>query len=170
MEIISGLLLLVAIIAIVILAYKYATLVQQIDTLAEKKYKQWRETELEAIKKEQKEIAEKEAKMQLQQWINEHNKATRDDAVKKSKATISGQVAEQLAPYLPGFKYNPKDARFLGAPIDYIIFDGLSEGQLKEIIFLEVKTNSSSLNRNQRLIREIIKSGKVSWDQFHWQQ
>ena len=35
-------------------------------------------------------------------------------------------MAEQMAPLLPGFAYLPADARFLGDPIDYVIFDGYS--------------------------------------------
>ena len=47
---------------------------------------------------------------------------SRKDAVRRSKAVISGQVVEQLAPLLPNFPCNLKDAKFLGQPIDYVAF------------------------------------------------
>jgi predicted Holliday junction resolvase-like endonuclease len=62
--------------------------------------------------------------------------------------------------------YNPKDARFLGAPIDLIVFNGLSDGNLQEIIFLEVKTGASSLSARERQIRDIISTRRVSWREF----
>ena len=52
-------------------------------------------------------------------------KNIRQDAVKRSNAVKGGQLAEQLAPFLPNFPCNPADAHFLGQPIDYIAFPGL---------------------------------------------
>jgi predicted Holliday junction resolvase-like endonuclease len=51
----------------------------------------------------------------------------RKDSINRSRSTLKGKIAEQLAPVLPGFLFNPADARFIGSPVDYIIFDGLTE-------------------------------------------
>src|SRR5438067_2260214 len=69
-------------------------------------------------------------------------KHIRQDAVERSRAVIIGKVTEHLTPWLPDFPYNPKDARFLGSPVDMIIFDGCDEDNLQQIVFLEIKTNS----------------------------
>lgn len=53
---------------------------------------------------------------------------------------------------------------FVGKGIDYIIFDGLSSGNLKEIIFLEIKSGSSTQNNNEKMIEDIIKKGKVRYE------
>ncbi|WP_346765237.1 Holliday junction resolvase-like protein [Thermococcus sp. 18S1] len=74
----------------------------------------------------------------------------RQDAVSKSRAVIMGQVAEHFIPYLPGFRYNPKDAKFLGKPIDFIVFDGMSEGNLRKIVFIEVKTEDIASYHKQK--------------------
>lgn len=57
----------------------------------------------------------------------------RSEAIQQSRATVSGQVAERLAPLLPEFleRFNPRDACPLGKPVDFIIFDGLDEGELR---------------------------------------
>ena len=75
-------------------------------------------------------------------------------------------MAEHLAPFMTEFDYNPKDARFLGAPVDLIVFDGMSEGSLRQIVFVEVKTNSSTLSTRERQIRDIVLSNKVAWKEF----
>jgi hypothetical protein len=48
----------------------------------------------------------------------------RHDSVARSRSVISGKVQEHLAPLLPEMleQFNPKDARFIGTPIDFIVF------------------------------------------------
>ena len=79
---------------------------------------------------------------------------------KKSSETNTGQIVEQLAPFLDHFKYNPKKAQFLGQPIDYIIFED------DQIIFVEVKSGKSRLSPKQRNIKRLVTEGKVTWDEI----
>lgn len=85
-------------------------------------------------------------------------------AVKKSTSVILGQVSEKVAPLLPDFPYDYKDLTFLGKGVDYIVFDGLSHKQLDQIVFLEIKTGRSNLNANERMIRDCINAGRVSYE------
>jgi predicted Holliday junction resolvase-like endonuclease len=87
----------------------------------------------------------------------------RADAVRRSAAVVAGKVSEQLAPYMPGFPYDPKDARFLGTPIDLVVFDGMNEEEVREIVFLEIKTGGSHLSSRERLIRDAVLARRVSW-------
>jgi predicted Holliday junction resolvase-like endonuclease len=50
--------------------------------------------------------------------------------------------------------------------VDYIIFDGISEGNLKKIIFLEVKSGTSTLNKNEKMIRETIQKKQVEYSEY----
>ena len=94
-------------------------------------------------------------------------KNIRQDAVKRSSAVKGGQIAEQLAPYLPNFPCNPADAHFLGQPIDYIAFPGLCEnGTVDEILMIEVKTNTSQLSSREKEIREAVKSGRIRYVEY----
>jgi len=99
-------------------------------------------------------------------WRAKHASAIRADAVAKSLAVTVGKVSEQLVPYLPGFGYNPKDARFLGSPVDFVVFDGLDAGALERVVFLEVKTGAAALSTRERQIRDAIGSGRVAWDEL----
>ena len=64
---------------------------------------------------------------------------------------------------LPAFPYNPKDVRFLGSPIDLVVFDGLAEGRLRRIVFVEVKTGGSGLTSRERFVRDVVQAGEVEW-------
>jgi predicted Holliday junction resolvase-like endonuclease len=90
----------------------------------------------------------------------------RGDAVKRSRAILTGQIGEQLAPFFPDFPCDPADARFIGKPIDYVAFPGLSKGTPEEVLFIEVKTGDSKLSSPERALKTAIQSGRVRWIEF----
>ena len=77
---------------------------------------------------------------------------------KKSSEVRTGQIAEIMVPFLDQFKYNPKSSRFLGEPLDYIIFNE------DEVVFLEVKSGESKLNSKQVKIKKNVEAGKVRFE------
>ena len=99
----------------------------------------------------------------FQIWKARYTRVVRDDAVTRSQAVTAGKIYEQLVPFLPGFEFNPKDARFLGSPVDFVIFDGLSEGEVRRVVFVEVKSGRAQLNVRERGVRNIVRSGLVEW-------
>lgn len=103
-------------------------------------------------------------KGRLNQWQAEFEKQIRKDAIERSGAVTLGKVTEHLAPYFADFlsRYNPRDARFLGSPIDLIVFDGLDAGSLQKIVFVEVKTGKSALTQRERQIRDVVSAKMVS--------
>lgn len=99
--------------------------------------------------------------------------------VAQSRSVLLGQVAEHFAPLLPGFGYNPKDARFLGQPVDYLVFNGMNDpsngpepsdgpsrrgGRQVEIVLLEIKTGSSRLSPGEKAIRDAVAAGRVRFE------
>lgn len=91
----------------------------------------------------------------------------RKDTLRRSQAVVAGKATEHLVPFLPDFPFDPRDARFLGAPIDLVVFDGLSEGELREIVFVEVKTGTgAALSSRERKIRDAVVEGRVSWHEL----
>ncbi len=93
---------------------------------------------------------------------------TRKDTLKRSRSVLRGQASEHLAPFVIK-DTNPKDYRFMGNPVDYVCFEGLSDlldGQTNEITsvkFVDIKTGKSSLNKSQRRIRDAINNGAVTF-------
>ena len=88
--------------------------------------------------------------------------------LKQSRAVLGGLVSEQIAPLLPDFPFDPGDCRFIGKPVDFIVFKGMNEQNIKEVIFLEVKSGvSKNLNPQEKRLRETIQAGRVRWEQFN---
>ncbi len=95
----------------------------------------------------------------------------RRESVEKSRSSLKGQIAEQMAPLLPGFLYVPADARFLGDPVDYVVFNGYTglrdegtTGDSLEIVLLEVKQGKSALSPFQRSIARSVEEGRVRFE------
>ena len=90
----------------------------------------------------------------------------RETAIKQSRAVLSGQFSEQIAPYMPDFPYKPTEARFIGKPVDFIVFKGMDDKKIEEVVFVEVKTGKSDLNNVERSLRNAVQDGKVSWYEY----
>ena len=55
---------------------------------------------------------------------------------------------------------------FVGKGCDYIIFDGLSDGNLREIVFLELKSGKARLNQNEAAIKHILDQKRVRFAEY----
>ncbi len=102
----------------------------------------------------------------LELEFREREREIRRDSVDRSRSTLSGQVLEKLAPHFPEFPYDPTDLRFIGTPVDYVVFDGLGEGDVQEVVFLEVKSGRSSLTTRERRVRDAVEAGAIRWDVY----
>jgi predicted Holliday junction resolvase-like endonuclease len=100
----------------------------------------------------------------FRQWQESAIASERKDAIKGSRAVLGGKFTEQMAPYLPDFKYDPTEARFIGSPIDLLVFPGLAKGDPTEIVVMEIKTGNSQLTPQEKKIRELIENGMVRWE------
>lgn len=94
-------------------------------------------------------------------------KTERRDAVKRSRAVLNGQLGEQIAPFLPDFPADPTEVRFIGKPVDYIAFNGVSEGHICDITFIEIKTGSASLTAVERSLKTAVSAGKVTYKEYY---
>jgi len=108
-----------------------------------------------------------------QSWA-EQESSVRRDAADRSRYVIKGKIAEHMVPIISDvFKHNPSDARFIGAPIDYLIFDGytaVKDGESDEaitVVLADIKTGNAVLNRTERKIKEAVEKGRVRWETIH---
>lgn len=69
-----------------------------------------------------------------------------------------GQKAEHLLPFLEGFPYKDDEIKGLFQPVDLIVF------RQDEVVFVEIKTGTSSLTEKERRIRDNIKAGRVRFE------
>ena len=105
----------------------------------------------------------KERRIELRQ----RRKHIFDSSEIQARATNIGFILERLAPSLSTFRFECGDCRSLFDPIDYIIFEGLSQkGLVSRIIFADIKTGNAGLSLKQREIRGLVNSKKVEFDTY----
>ena len=99
--------------------------------------------------------------------LHKDHSSLRSDAIKRSRSVLGGQLAEQVAPFLPGFPCNPGDARFIGKPVDFIAFPGLTEDdKVHEVLLIEVKTGKSALSGREKEIKRAVAEGRVRYIEY----
>ena len=113
-------------------------------------------------------VIEERARNDLERWKIECTNAIRKDSVNRSRSTLKGRISEQMAPLLPEFPYSHADARFIGNPIDFVVFDGYTkvkdeDGDSISIVLVEVKKGKGKLTREESLIKRAVEEGRVSW-------
>lgn len=111
-------------------------------------------------------LGRRAGRLEAERGLPDRLATERDDAVKRSRAILGGLAAEQLAPYLPGFPFDPTEVRFIGKPVDFIAFVGSSSGKVEEVAFVEVKSGNAALSRVERSLREAVTAGRVRWVEY----
>ncbi|MDO8538786.1 MAG: Holliday junction resolvase-like protein [archaeon] len=79
---------------------------------------------------------------------------------KSSQSVKYGKMTEQWIPFSKDFPHNSENFRFLGSPIDGIVFND------DKIIFCEFKSNTSKLSEKQKRIKSLVESKKIEWLEF----
>lgn len=84
-------------------------------------------------------------------------------AEKKAIEVGIGKIIEKVMPAYQNFGMPISDCRPLFEPIDMIIFNGLTAMSVQSITFMEIKTGKSRLREHQKLVKEAVSDGKVSF-------
>jgi predicted Holliday junction resolvase-like endonuclease len=149
-----------------VLLIALATSPRRVAAKARLQFEQWRAKELDTAKQELSRTLSAEFEVKMLQWRGAHEANIRADAITRSAAVIRGKVSEHLAPFI-NFPYNPRDARFIGTPIDIIVFDGADDGSVREIVFLEVKTGlSPRLTAREKQVQQVVLEKKIVWQEL----
>ncbi len=64
------------------------------------------------------------------------------------------------------FKFPLEDCRFLGDPLDVLVFNGSAQNSVNHITFMEIKTGNAKLNPHQRMIRDAVNDQNVIVEQL----
>jgi predicted Holliday junction resolvase-like endonuclease len=101
-------------------------------------------------------ILEEKGRTDLERWKLEHEDKIRKDSLNRSRFTLKGKISGQLAPLFPEFPFAPSGARFIGSPIDFVVFDGYTkakdgQGDAFRVVLAEVKRGKNAkLTRGER--------------------
>ena len=77
--------------------------------------------------------------------------------LRRGDAVRRGFTTEQWLPLAESYPWDPRNFRFLGAPIDGVQFED------DRVVLVEFKSGRSRLSDRQMHIRELVQSGKVEF-------
>ncbi|MFW9934754.1 MAG: Holliday junction resolvase-like protein [Candidatus Thorarchaeota archaeon] len=101
--------------------------------------------------------------IRVQEQVQKEKDQIRKDALTRSRAVLKGKIGEQMAPLLDAFPFQPADARFIGSPVDYIVFDGYSQKNPREIVLIDIKTGNAQLSSTERRIAQLVNTKRIRW-------
>lgn len=117
-----------------------------------------------------------EREMEFQRQLDIEIKEAKKRSNNMQRNVLKGKIGEQFTPFIADFPYSPADCRFMGEPIDYVIFHNLhacSEGNVPiedvKLIFTEVKTGKAKLSSRQKILRQVIANGQVEFRELRIQ-
>ena len=77
--------------------------------------------------------------------------------LRRGDAVRRGFTTEQWLPLAESYPWDPRNFRFLGAPIDGVQFED------DRVVLVEFKSGRSRLSDKQMRIRDLVRSGKVEF-------
>lgn len=98
--------------------------------------------------------------------LKKRKKLATEKAGITAKSVNIGKNLEKILPTMKDFKWALPDSRFLGDPIDLLVFNGASVGKVSSISFVEVKTGKARLNQHQKAIKDAVEDKKVHYKEI----
>ena len=101
-----------------------------------------------------------------QQYVDLKRDSTTRTAERSARVKI-GQTVEQIVQSLPTFPYRKSDCRSLFKPVDYVIFEGLTDKfGLDGIHFVDIKTGNAGLDPHEKQIKRAIEKKRVEFVRY----
>jgi predicted Holliday junction resolvase-like endonuclease len=115
-------------------------------------------TWLDNFDAEDRELAVKE------QEFKEKEKELKAEANKKGLLQAQKTFQDAICPSIRAMKFDPRDIKPILNPIDYVVFNGMSESDyISDIIFLTREHQCSTLNDVRCQIKKAVDNKKYDW-------
>jgi len=98
--------------------------------------------------------------------IEERIEAKKDEMQEKAREKGRQEAGKQVKKVDRVFsprRLNPDDAKVLFHPIDYVVFNGMKNNEIKNLLLLDRQTKSANHRRLQSSIEKTIDRSNVEW-------
>ena len=96
-------------------------------------------------------VSQKEDKLYSQE------KELRKKSVERGRKKVVSTVLKSMDDYFLKKKYNPYDIKPIIHPVDFVIFNGDRDEQVKEVVFLSKKSKNQNLAVLQKSVSNCVK-------------
>jgi len=114
------------------------------------------------------ETARAQVDADLIRWRSQELYSVRREALDRSRPEVQRRVGSRIAGWTHSFPFRQEDSRFIGHPIDYLVFEGYSEVKARRedaitrVTFVRANSGGDD-DPDAQLVKECIAAGKVEW-------
>jgi predicted Holliday junction resolvase-like endonuclease len=98
----------------------------------------------------------------IEERIESKKDEMQERAREKGRQEAGKQIKKVDRVFTPR-KLNPDDAKVLFHPIDYVVFNGMKNNEIKNLLLLDRQTKSADHRRLQNSIEKTIERGNFEW-------
>lgn len=114
------------------------------------------------------ELVRGQVEAEATQWRTRELYSVRREALDRSRPEVQRRVGSAIARWTHSFPFLQEDARFIGHPVDYVVFEGYSEvrarrePQITAVTFVRARQDGRE-DPDGRLVEECVRLGSVEW-------
>jgi len=99
-----------------------------------------------------------------EQLFEEEEKKIREKSIERGRKKVPLMVKQCLCPEFGKLEYDPYDIKAVMDPVDFVVFDGLNEGEeIRSVTFLSRARSTSDQNTVIETIKRTVSKGKYDW-------
>lgn len=95
--------------------------------------------------------------------FEEDEEEIREKARVLGRAQVPNLVRQSMSKQFAKLKYNPYDIKALLHPIEFVVFDGMTDKEMKDVVFLAKSTTNQYLQNLQSGIAKTIEEKAYDW-------
>lgn len=89
--------------------------------------------------------------------------AIREAAVKRGRAKVPAIARNLMDPRIAATGYNPYDIKALLHPVEFVVFDGMDAGEIRDVVLLSKGSGSDAMRDLARSVAGAVESGRYDW-------
>src|SRR5437016_4776590 len=113
--------------------------------------------------------ASERAQARFESWRTAGLRGIRRDALNAERSSLKERVGAEVAERMEPFPFVAADTRFIGHPVQFIVFDGHTEVKdhegetLRGVVFVSIANEGAIGDADARLVEECVTAGRLSW-------
>jgi len=98
-----------------------------------------------------------------QEKFEEMEEKIREKSAEKGRKKVEKRLSQLVCEKFGKMRFNPYDIKAVWHPVDFVVFNGMNKGDVKNIAFLAKTTDNDALEKTRESVRKTIEQKKYEW-------
>lgn len=100
---------------------------------------------------------------QLEEKFDEEEKEIREKAAERGRAQVPKIVRKSMVKEFAKLKYDPYDIKAILHPIEFVVFDGMNNDSMNNVVLLAKRSSNPYLQDLQKKIANVVEKKQYDW-------